>query len=83
MFGCLLVCFIVFVIQICCMDLRLVYVRVCFRFYKIIFVCKIDETYVEFLTYVFHGERKVKCYYVYFINVHVFHTEEYGQGGKT
>jgi hypothetical protein len=28
-------------------------------------------------------ERKVKCYNGYFINGHVFHTEEYGQGRKT
>ena len=28
-------------------------------------------------------KRKVKCYNMYFINRHVFHTEEYGQGRKT
>jgi len=28
-------------------------------------------------------ERKVKCYNRYFINRHVFHTEEYGKGRKT
>ena len=28
-------------------------------------------------------ERKVKCYNGYFVNGHVFHTEEYGHGRKT
>jgi len=28
-------------------------------------------------------KRKVKCYNEYFINRHVFHTEEYGNGRKT
>ena len=28
-------------------------------------------------------ERKVKFYNKYFVNEYVFHTEEYGQGGKT
>jgi len=28
-------------------------------------------------------ERKVKCYNMYFVNRHVFHTEEYGQDRKT
>jgi hypothetical protein len=28
-------------------------------------------------------ERKVKCYNGYFVNGHVFHTKEYGQGRKT
>jgi hypothetical protein len=28
-------------------------------------------------------ERKVKCYNGYFVNRHVFHTKEYGQGWKT
>ena len=27
-------------------------------------------------------ERKVKCYNNYFINGHVFHTEDYGEGKK-
>jgi hypothetical protein len=28
-------------------------------------------------------ERKVKCYNMYFVTRHVFHTEEYGQDRKT
>ena len=28
-------------------------------------------------------ERKVKCWNEYFINGHIFHTKEYGQGRRT